>query len=113
MASLCSLLFAVALVVGYLGVRDKLRRARTQSTTTKPTQWSGGQAVATTRTADLRSSGRAAAQKDAEAGRRSRVYGANTSQFDTAGYADLELEDRRLQGASAGLHLWKDRPRDG
>lgn len=104
MASLCSLLFAIALIIGYFGVRDKIRRAREQLTTTKPSQWSGGNAVATTRTVDMRACGRAA-QKDVEAGRRSSVYGANTSQFDTAGYADLELEDRRLQGASRSQSL--------
>jgi hypothetical protein len=41
MASICSLLFVIALLVGYHGVKEKLARQREQSTM-KPSSWTGG-----------------------------------------------------------------------
>lgn len=102
MAGVCSFLFALALVIGYFGIRDKLRRARHHSAATKPSAWSGGgQAVASSRPGNhLRSAATRKTAADA-GGAHSSIYGADTSHFDTAGYADLELEDRRQQGAPA------------
>lgn len=106
MASICSLLFVIALIVGYLGIKDRVRKQARANQSTKPSNWTGRQIVSARMGTDLRSGGRIGKRGGGEdVGAHSSVYGADTSQFDTAGYADLELEDRRAQGVSPFLLL--------
>lgn len=106
MAGVCSLLFVIALIIGYLGIKERLRKQARANQSTKPSNWTGGQIASDRTGTELKSGGRMGKRGGrGDVGVHSSVYGADTSQFDTAGYADLELEDRRAQGVFPFLLL--------
>lgn len=41
MAGICSFVFVIAILIGYLGIKEKLKKARDQSSV-KPSSWTGG-----------------------------------------------------------------------
>lgn len=130
MAGICSLLFVVAVLIGYFGIKEKLAKQRELSTM-KPSTWSGCASVPSASSARLgltvgvpfaragkqaaagqklsatgaaaRGSGASSSSTKANnssVGAHSSLFGGGTSDFDSAGYADLEMEDRQQQGPS-------------